>query len=488
MEMPGVDVLLPAVAGHNPVARRNLRILACVILVALTVPRMWQRGMFLDGLIYASVSRNLAMGDGTVWAPTHTATDGAPFFEHPPLGFVLEAVGFRLAGDSFLVERGFSLLVYGLHALIIMAIWRRVMPAGFDWLPLLFWILPEVVTWSAVNNMLENTQALFTSVAVYCLLRTIGEASSRTQIGWSSLAGVSVVAATMTKGPVGLFPLAVPLFFPLLPHARRPPRLRVAWIAMAAVVAGAAIALVAFDAPRYEIAEYLRRQVVPSLRGQREVTSENLGIVRYLGIEVIGRMSAGVAFLWLLCRRSQSATARVQPAAWFFLAIGLVASLPIALSPKMSGHYFVPSAPFFAMAAAAFSLPAIGRLDNLRSGGRGERVPLILAAVVLAAAILVPLVHGPVEPRDLEMVASLDAIASAIPRGSIVGTCRASQYDWSTGTYIERFFRVALDAHDSPVDGWFLTINGACAAPVECRPAAAGTLLALYQCGDASQR
>src|SRR4051812_40741405 len=256
MGIPGADVLMPAVDGHSRVTPRNLRILACVMLIALTVPRMWQRGMFLDGLIYASVSRNLAIGDGTVWAPAHTATDGAPFFEHPPLGFVLEAVGFRLAGDSFLVERGFSLLFFGLHALIIMAIWRQLMPAGYDWLPLLFWILPEVVTWAVVNNMLENTQALFTSLAAYCLLRTIGDASSRLQIGWSSLAGLSVVAAALTKGPVGLFPLAVPLFFPLLPRARRLQGMGTAWIAMAVVVAAAAVALVAFDAPRYEIAEY----------------------------------------------------------------------------------------------------------------------------------------------------------------------------------------------------------------------------------------
>jgi len=41
-----------------------------------------------------------------------------------------------------------------------MAIWRRMQPADYDWLPLLFWIVPSIVTWGVVNNMLENTQAI----------------------------------------------------------------------------------------------------------------------------------------------------------------------------------------------------------------------------------------------------------------------------------------------------------------------------------------
>jgi 4-amino-4-deoxy-L-arabinose transferase-like glycosyltransferase len=486
---PAIDAMTTApVDGSGRAGLRNFRIFACVLLVALTVPRMWQRGMFLDGLIYASVSRNLAAGDGTIWAPTHTATDDAPFFEHPPLGFALESIGFRIAGDSFFVERIYSLLVFGLHALTIMAIWRRLLPARYDWLPLVFWIVPAVVTWSVVNNMLENTQALFTTAAVYCLIRTVQDASAVMQSTWSILAGVAVVAATLTKGPVGLFPLGLLLFFPLLPRAQRPHDARLAWTLMVLVIAAAAVALMALEGPRHDIAEYLRRQVVPSLRGQREVTSAQLGIVRFLGLEIIGRIAVVVAALWSFRARSGSGAARVDPAAWFFLAIGLAASLPIAMSPKMSGHYFVPSVAFLALAAAAMCLPAVTRLDALKTGGWGERSPLILAALLLVATIAVPVLHGPVEPRDLETVASLEAIANAVPRGSIVGTCRASQYDWSMASYMERFFKVALDARDAPVDGWFFVSDRACPPPAECRPAAAGTTLALYRCDSASPR
>ena len=40
---------------------------------------------------------------------------------------------------------------------------------ALDWLPLLFWLVPSIVT-GARYNMLENTQALFTSTAILLLL------------------------------------------------------------------------------------------------------------------------------------------------------------------------------------------------------------------------------------------------------------------------------------------------------------------------------
>ena len=470
--------------GDNPAAIRNLRILACVLLIALTIPRMWQRGMFLDGLVYASISRNLAAGDGSLWAPTHTATDDGPFFEHPPLGFWLEGVGFRIFGDSFLVERGFSLLVFGLHALLIMATWRRLLPAGYDWIPLFFWILPEVVTWSVVNNMLENTQALFTSAAVYCLIRTIGDSSARVQCGWSMLAGVSVVAATLTKGPVGLFPIAVPLLLPLLPRARLH-RLVLVWTSMTAVVVAAAMTLAVLPAPRRDLAEYLRQQLVPALRGEREIARARFPFLSYLGAGILARIAIAAATLVAFGFRSVRALGPINPITWFFLLTGVMASLPIALSPKMAGHYFVPSVPFFALAAASFVMPAVDRYGWIKSVGK-RQVPLILAGALLVAAIVVPVVRGPIEPRDLETVASLDAIASAMPRGAIVGTCRAEQFDWSFATYLQRFFRVSVEAQDAAVDGWFVSPNGACPPPPpDCQRAANGPTIVLYRCSDA---
>ena len=43
-------------------------------------------------------------------------------------------------------------------------------PIPMFWLPVLFWLTPAIVSWGAVNNMLENTQALWTTTAVLLML------------------------------------------------------------------------------------------------------------------------------------------------------------------------------------------------------------------------------------------------------------------------------------------------------------------------------
>jgi hypothetical protein len=45
------------------------------LLAVLTVPRTTQRGMFGDGLMYATISRNLSIGVGSFWAPTRPLSE-----------------------------------------------------------------------------------------------------------------------------------------------------------------------------------------------------------------------------------------------------------------------------------------------------------------------------------------------------------------------------------------------------------------------------
>jgi hypothetical protein len=71
--------------GIRRVAKAPLPRLAVVtLLLALTLPRMAQRGMFSDGLVYATIARNMAIGVGSLWAPNYTQTAWSEFYEHPP--------------------------------------------------------------------------------------------------------------------------------------------------------------------------------------------------------------------------------------------------------------------------------------------------------------------------------------------------------------------------------------------------------------------
>ena len=234
------------------------RLAVVALLLALTIPRMAQRGMFSDGLVYATIARNMGIGVGSLWAPSYTQTAWTEFYEHPPLGLALEAVAFRALGDHLIVERVYSLLVLALHAVVIAGIWRRLLPAPLDWLAVLFWLTPSIVGWGAVNNMLENTQALLTTTAVLLMLdATRASTAAATAIG-STVAGIAVVAAVLTKGPAGFFPLVAPLVFGwlLLPPTasaadRRRRALAVLTPTLVVLVAGAMLA--AYEPSRHNL-------------------------------------------------------------------------------------------------------------------------------------------------------------------------------------------------------------------------------------------
>ena len=231
------------------------RVAVMALLIALTVPRMTQRGMFGDGLLHATIARNMSAGVGSFWTPRYTDTTYPEYFEHPPLGFAFEGLAFRVLGDRVFVERLFDLVVFGLTALVMVAIWRRVQPRKADWLPLVYWVLPSIVTWAVINNMLEVMQTLFTCAAVLAVLYAGRARDVARAAAWAVAAGLAVVAAVLTKGPVGLFPLAVPVLLLFLPEPAH--RQRIATVAMTTVatVAACAMALYAYEPSNHQKTE-----------------------------------------------------------------------------------------------------------------------------------------------------------------------------------------------------------------------------------------
>jgi hypothetical protein len=196
-------------------------------------------------------------------------------------------------------------------------------------------------------------------------------------------------------------------------------------------------------------------------------------------------MGSLAGLLWALA--GKSFRGRVGREAWFFLAVACVASAPLLVSPKLAGHYFVPSMPFLALACAAFALPAVASFTTV-AGSWAYRAPVRIAILLVAATVAVLTYHGPVELRDPEMIRSLDKIAEIAPRGTTIGACTRSATDWGLLSYMQRFYRISLAFNDQPRSGWFLaTPGGACSVPPPCRLAAATETFSLFRC-DQGQR
>lgn len=465
---------------------KALRRLTIAAIAAATVPRLVHPGMFVDGVTYASVARNLAEGRGSFWVPAYTATIYPEFHEHPPLGFWLQSLWFRVLGDHLFVERVYALAAACATGLLIVLLWRRV-THGTDafqceWLPVLLWIAAPLVSWSIVGNLLETTVSVFTTAAVVAVLYGCGAANAGGAAAGGAAAGLCLAAAALTKGPVGLFPLVAPLIFSRA--ARDQPRWLVCLGSMWLVAIACAIAVMSSDAARSSLTQYLDQQVLAALSGTREVSAGSLTIVKELAQGVVLPLAAAALVVVLLARGF------VQPSshrrwATAFLVLGLAGTLPILASAKQAGHYLVPAIPFYACATAVLLAPtalaAAGRLST-------RAISVTTAAIAVAALVAAVL---PAAGRDRRRMAELDLLAPGVPRGATIGICPESNSDWGLHAWFQRRFLVSLDAVGGGRRDWFLASPEAprICIPGSCHPVEGTTRgLLLLKCSPRDSR
>ena len=143
------------------------------LFLGIVSTELFSDGMFMDGLIYADISRNMAEGLGSFWKPHFTDTLFNVFYEHPPLAFGLQSIFFKLFGDNIYIERFYSLLTYVIVGCLIVLIWSKLTSyKKTGWLPLFLWLSTNYVTWALANNMLENTMSIFVCLSVLFYLNS----------------------------------------------------------------------------------------------------------------------------------------------------------------------------------------------------------------------------------------------------------------------------------------------------------------------------
>ena len=435
--------------------------------------------MFLDGVTYASIARNLAEGRGHFWEPFYTATIYPAFHEHPPLAFWLQSIWFRALGDHWFVERAYCLSAAVLIAALIAVTWRAVERDGNRWLPIAFWMLPPVVSWSIVGNLLETTMCVFVTAAVAFI--ALGRRSIAIAIAGGVASGLSVIAAVLSKGPVGLFPLVAPVMLAMLRDRRR----TAAWSAAAqwTTVAVCALALSAVPSAHDSLAKYISVQIVAALAGQREVSGSSITIVIELLQGVWLPIALAIAAIVAGARGWVRPTSRDRDVAIAFTLIGLAGTLPMLVSPKQTGHYLMPAVPFYAIGAAAIVERTMDALAVRVSEGRGASAFRIVAAVIALGTVVA--IWLPAVERDPARLADLDRLAASAPRGETVGICPSINDDWSLHAWMQRRFRISLDARDSRSQEWFLkrTDDTSDCAPLACAPVSPrGGGLVLMRC------
>lgn len=399
----------------------------------------------MDGVIYASVSQNLANGFGTPFDLHQSQFLSSHFQGHPPLAIWLESLFFYVFGSSFLIERFYSLLTYLVSGFIIHKIWKIAAPIEvkeFSFLPVFIWLVTPLVFWGASNNMLENTLTIFVLGAVFFMLKHLRKRSYLNLI----IAGVLLFCGFMSKGFVGFFPLAF---------------LGLAWIfkfgtlkfkevlfdsinLVLWIIIPAGIMFMVFPQSLESLEAYLNIQVLDSIKNGNKVNSRWFiigkmvlefipGVALFLLSFFIGKMKEGFKGLNLK----------------FFLlffSLGLCGVFPIMVTLKQSGFYIIPALPFFALGFAFLIANKWKILTGLINNSKKATLILKYTTVALLCLSIGGSVYfsGKIG-RDKNQLNDVYKVIEHTGSHEIIGIKKSMFEEWSLHAYFQRYGFISLD-------------------------------------------
>ncbi|MDF1654023.1 MAG: glycosyltransferase family 39 protein [Coxiellaceae bacterium] len=438
---------------HKKLSLSLYLLLSSAVIGFLLLP-LFQRGMFSDGVAYATIARNMAMGIGSLQVPYFTSAVFPHFFEHPPLGLWLQSYFFKLFGDHYYTERLFCLAEIIIAFAASAYLWRRsfhqAAMRSYYWVPILLLMLNPLLVGNLYSNMLDNTVLCFGLLATACLIDTERMGQWRWFI--CALAAALIVTGFLSNGPVILFALTIPMLSSI---TRKDRTIAVALAETGVIIlAIAVLALTVFKLNAglwLNIKTYITTQVLPSTMGNRSQAA-TVGLGRLLITKkIIEKVlpSIGLLIVLWLCRQiklSDFNKASLRHDAIFYTLLGLCASLPIALAHRQSSNYVLPAMPFFALAVSQYVTPAFVNLTQKLNRHRSlMRVLLIVSMMTLAATVwLFVIKHGQLK-RDAIMINDIKTISAVVGEdNSITAAPHITNPYWVLVGYFGRYQRINL--------------------------------------------
>lgn len=413
-------------------------LLTLALFLFLIALHMFSNGMFMDGLYYATISKNLADGMSSFWHPSFTPTLDPEFYSHPPLMFGLESIVFRFCGDSYLSERIYSFLTFVATGILVLKIWKDLstnITVRTGWIPLLFWLSIPLSSWAIANNILENTMMVFTTATAFFFLKSRGK--NRTV--WMLFSGIALVLAFMSKGFTGLYLLSFPFWcFVFLKSYSWKNWLLDTFLLVFFFLCSLLLVYFVWPESGNYFHQYLQKQLFSSLTTFPEEDSRFFIVIRLLKELIPIFILLLIAFIFFRKTKAEN-----KNYAWIkiFLCLGLSGVLPIMISLKQSGFYILTTFPFFAIGLALLIQPKIEQL--IAKGRKPNRILVILSCILFLSSVFTLLTFSSRISRDQEKIAIVEEIKEKLPENSVVATKGNTEQDWALRAYCWRFGKIA---------------------------------------------
>ena len=420
------------------------------LFLILVCKSLLTEGMFFDGVTYACISRNMAEGQGTFWNPYYTQTLYPEFRQHPPLALGMEALAFKAFGDHLWVEKAYSVLTFLLSGLFIALIWKRTTNnLRWAWLPLLFWIAMPLVTWSATNNLLENTMSVFVLLSVYLMIVSY----QRNHKFWLILSAVALFGAFLSKGFTGLFPLVFPILYCAFDQKRKwiqGPIDSLILLVCLAILAG--IMFLVFPPSLPYLKDYFQLQVIGGGLHEATVSSRFYIVFSLLQQMLIPYV---IAMTLVICKTKNKVNRKVlefpPDKAWFyiFLILGLLGVLPIMVSVKQRDFYMLAALPFFALACGHITLSMVNML-MLRITPSSRKWMTLGACSIVLLGVVLNLVHIGKYGRDEALIEAVKQQIAEADGKTVIEIAPEEYTQWAMHAYFMRYGKISLIPTETP--------------------------------------
>ncbi len=419
-------------------------ILIPIILLVMLLDRLLPEGMFLDGVTYAAISRNYAIGTGSFWAPYYHG--GKAFAEHPPLTFALEGTFFQLMGDHWYTEKVYSLCTWLITLLLVLRLAKLTTGnSKTNMLAIMLWGIVPSVIWSYPNNMLENTMCILDMLAIISMYKALNTDKRKAPLLIAG--GIYTLLATLVKGPVGLFPLAFPFIYQLIFRTRRIGQTIISCLIPVLTIATCYLILWQFAAPRQCLEKYLNQQVLAAIGGQREMTDAwgRYAVFKYMLTDLAPMLGITlIIYLLSIKLRNKDVTGanNNRKIALLFILVALSATLPMILSTKQRPYYNIPAFPYFAAGFYALIKPyaeALFLKVKLPAAINKYQYPILTAVILSATVYLIPKAQS--NGQNKETIAEVRSLQAVIPKGEFITACYNTLDDWAFLAYLQRMQR-----------------------------------------------
>ncbi len=427
------------------------RIFTAAVFVALILPTSLQDGMFMDGLIYASVSHNLSQGIGSPWFLKFSDTYWSLYSEQLPLFFWIQSFFYKILGSSIYTERIFCFIMAIISAFNISLIWKTIHPSDIavkkhEWLPILFWIITPVSFWTFTHNVQEVLMTVFATASVYFILK--GLIKKQQIIVNILLGGLFIFLCSFCKGFQGLFPLvAVFIYWMIFRNFSFLKNIIYSTI-LISVPAFIYLFLFLNETSFESISNFANNRLVRTFTNPAATTTDNRFklIIRLFNELIPCMIVSGLIFLWTKKHIKEQI---IQPD-WkyfsFFILLGLSGSLPLIVTLEQRGFYLATSLPFFALGFACLIQPYFSSISKTIKVGRpifkwSKKISIVLFLTVIIFSFL----QVGKTKRDHDRLHDVYAIGEKLPRFSKIDVLPIVIHDYAFGAYLVRHYNISLD-------------------------------------------